>query len=91
MVSCGDNFFDNDKADEEQDVDQQTSDEQPIDYHHHHFSANEELHNEPPNGESTSFINLLDTTSGSSDVILTHTSTVEDDVTKKFWDRLAGI
>ena len=30
-------------------------------------------------------------TSGSCNVILTHTSTVEDDVTKKFWDRLAGI
>ena len=91
MVSYGDNFLDNDKADEKQDVDQQTGDEQPIDYHHHHFSANEELHDEPPNDESTSFINLLDTTLGSSDVILTHTSTVEDDVTKKFWDRFAGI
>ena len=91
MVSYGDNFLDNDKADEEQGVDQQTGDEQPIDYHHHHFSANEELHDEPPDDESTSFINLLDTTSGSSDVILTHTSTVEDDVTKKFWNRLAGI
>ena len=91
MVSYEDNVLDNDKADEEQGVDQQTGDEQPIDYHHHHFSVNEELHDEPPNDESTSFINLLDTTLGSSDVILTHTSTVEDDVTKKFWDRLACI
>ena len=94
VLRCGiiwDNFLDNDKADEEQSVDQQTGDKQPIDYHHHHFSSNEELHDEPPNDKSTSFINLLDTTFGSSDVILTHTSTVEDDVTKKFWDRLAGI
>ena len=91
MVSDGDNFLDNNKADEKQDVDQQIGDEQPIDYHHHHFSTNEELHDEPPNDESTSFINLLDTTSGSSNVILTYTSTVEDDVTKIFWDRLAGI
>ena len=91
MVLYGDNFSDNDKADEEQGVDQQTGYEQPIDYHHHHFSTNEELHDEPTNDEPTSFINPLDTTSGSSDVILTHTSTVEDDVTKKFWDRLAGV
>ena len=90
MVSDGDNFLDNDKADEEQDVDQQIGDEQLIDYHHHHFSANEKLHDEPPN-ESTSFINLLDTTLGSSNVILTYTSTVKDDVTKIFWKRLAGI
>ena len=90
MVSYGDNFFDNDKGDGEQDVHQETGDDQPIDYHHHHFSTNEELHDERANDESTSFINLLDTTSGSSDVILTHTSTVEDDVIKKFWDRLAG-
>ena len=35
MLSYGDNFSDNDKADEEQGVDQQTGDEQPIDYHHY--------------------------------------------------------
>ena len=36
-----------------------------------------------------SFI-MVDSTLSSSDVIWTHT-TVEDDVSKKFWDRLAGI
>ena len=73
-------------------VDQQTGCEQSIDDHHHHFSGDDQPHDEQPDDEeSTSFINLVDSTLGSSDVILTHTSTVEDDVTKKFWDRLAGI
>ena len=43
-----------------------------------HFSDDEQ----PANGEATSFINLADSTSSSSDVILTHTSTTEEDVTK---------
>ena len=46
-----------------------------------HFSDDEQ----PGNEEATSFINLADSTSGSSDVILTQTSTVEEDVTKKIW------
>ena len=75
--------MDNDKADEEQCVDQQTGHEQPIDDDHHHFLGDEQPHNEQPDDEElTSFINLVDSTSGSSDVILTHASIVEDDVTK---------
>ena len=59
---------------------EQTGHEQPDDGYH--FSGDE---------EPTSFINLADSTSGSSDVILTHASTKEEDVPKKFQDRLAGI
>ena len=82
--------MDDDKAGEEQAVDEQSCSEQPGD--DHHISGNEQPHDEQPGDEeSTSFIKLADSTSGSSDVIYTHTSTVEDDVTKKFWDRLAGI
>ena len=81
--------MDNDKADEEQGVEQQTHHEEPIDYDHHDLLVNVQPNNEQPHDESTSFI-MVDSTSSSSDVIWTHT-TVEDDVTKKFWDRLAGI
>ena len=63
---------------------EQTGHEQPGDGH---FSDDEQ----PGDEEPTSFINLADSTSASSDVILTHTSTLEEDVTKKFGDRLAGI
>ena len=82
--------MDNDKADEEQGVEQQTGHEEAIAYDQHHLLVNAEPNNEQPHDESTSLI-MVDSTLGSSDVILTHTSTVEDDVTKKFWDRLAGI
>ena len=84
------NFLDNDKADEKQCVEQQTGHEEAIDYDQHHLLVNAEPNNEQPHDESTSFI-MVDSTSASSNVILTHTSTVEDDVTKKFSDRLAGI
>ena len=48
------------------------------------------FHNQASDEEP--FINLADSTSsGSSDVIITHTSTLQRDVNKKFWDRLAGI
>ena len=64
---------------------EQTGHEKPGD--DGHFSDDEQ----PSDEEPTSFINLADSTSGSSDVILKHASTIEEDVTKKFWDRLAGI
>ena len=64
---------------------EQTGHEQPCDDDH---LSNDE---QPCDEEPTSFINLADSTSGSSDVILTHTSNIEEDVTKIFWDRLAGI
>ena len=71
-------------------MDQQSCSEQPGD--DHHISGDEQPHDEQPGDEeSTSFIDLADSTSGSSDVKYTHTSIVEDDVTKNFWDRLAGI
>ena len=54
---------------------EQTGHEQPGD--DDHFSDDEQ----PGNEEATSFINLADSTSSSSDVILTHTSTIEEDVT----------
>ena len=78
-MSCGNNF-----SDDEQPDDGQTGDVQP--------SENIELsgHDQPADEEP--FINLADSTSsGSSDVIITHTSTLEPDINKKFWDRLAGI
>ena len=74
--------MDNNKADEEQGVEQQIGHEKAIDYDQHHLLLNAEPNNEQPHDESTSFI-MLDSTLGSSDVILTHTSTVEEDVTKK--------
>ena len=64
---------------------EQTGHEQPGD--DDHFSD----HEQPGDEEPTCFINLADSASGSSDVILTHTSTVEENVTKKVWDRLASI
>ena len=65
-ISHGDNFSDNDKADEEQGVEQQTVHEEAIDYDQHHFLVNAEPNNEQPHDESTSFI-MVDSTSGSSD------------------------
>ena len=55
---------------------EQTGHEQPGD--DNHFSNDEQ----PGDEEPTSLINLADSTSGSSDVILTHISTIEEDVTK---------
>ena len=90
VISYGDNFPDDEKPADEQPVDEQPADEetgheQPGD--DDHFSGDEQ----PGDEEPTSFINLAYNTSGSSDVILTHTSATEEDVTKKFWNRLAGI
>ena len=85
IISYRDNFSDDEKPVDEQPGDKQTGHEQPGD--DDHFSGDEQ----PGDEEPTGFINLADSKSGSSVVILTYTSTVEEDVTKKFWDRLAGI
>ena len=85
VISYGNNFSHDEKPVNEPPFDEQTGHEQPGD--DDHFSGNEQ----PGEEEPTTFISLADSTSGSSDVILTHTSTVDEDVTKKFWDRLAGI
>ena len=63
-------------------MDQQSCSGQPGD--NHHISCDEQpLDEQPGDEESTSFINLADSTSGSSDVMYTHTPTVKDDVTKR--------
>ena len=80
VISYGDNFPDDQKP-----ADEETGHEQPGD--DDHFSGDEQ----PGDEEPTSLINLADSASGSSDVILIHTFTVEEDVTKTFWDSLAGI
>ena len=70
VISFGDNFSDDEKPADEPPFDEQTGHKQPSD-------------EQPGDEEPTTFINLVDSTSKSSDVILTHTSTVDEDVTKK--------
>lgn len=75
-MSYGDHFSDDDGN-------EQTSTDQVF--------AEQSSAQQPTNDQPT-FINLVDSTSDSSDVEITHTSSVEENnITKKFWERLAGI